>query len=210
MLTYLMNNGMATASELSRSAGLSAQATSNHLSKLVYGQVIRGEKRGRFRYYMIFDDLTAHVIESLIVSAYGRHLERTAFHKQGIESLCLARTCYDHMAGKLGVSLLRALENKNYLFIKDDAIEITDNGKRWFEEMMGIDYRMILSQRRANILLCMDWSERSHHIAGALGAEMYRIFLERNYIRQNNESRSLYVTSKGKNFLKKELGFDFS
>lgn len=209
MLSYLMNNGVATASELSRSAGLSAQATSNHLSKLVYGKIVRCEKQGRFRYYMIFDDLTAHIIETLIVGAYGQHLERTTFHKKGVESLCLARTCYDHMAGKLGVSVLNALVNKDYLFRNNNVIEITNNGKRWIEEVMRINYNVLSNQRRGRVLLCMDWSERSHHISGALGAEMYNIFLERNYVRKNNESRSLCVTQQGKMFLKKEFNLDF-
>jgi DNA-binding transcriptional ArsR family regulator len=198
MLSALMGGQALTAGELARHAGVTAQ-TSGHLGKLTDAQLIAVEKQGRHRYYRLASPDVAHAIHALMavaVSGPKRH------HPIGPkdEALRLARTCYEHMAGRLAIAVADTLTNADYIVVADEAGLITDEGRRFFCDF-GIDLEQTPRSKRPLCRTCLDWSERRPHIAGRLGAALLDRVLDLRWITRTPESRALRITRAG------ELGF---
>ena len=195
MLSALMGGQALTAGELARHAGVTAQTTSGHLGKLAEAQLIAVEKQGRHRYYRLASPEIAQAIHALMaVAASGPRRYRPIGPRD--EALRLARTCYDHMAGRLAIALADALTGKGYVVLADGAGLVTDEGKRFFCDF-GIDLDETTRSRRPLCRTCLDWSERRAHLAGHLGAALLDRSLSLGWISRTTESRALRITRAG-------------
>jgi DNA-binding transcriptional ArsR family regulator len=177
MLTALMNGRALTATELSQEAGITPQTASSHLAKLEAGGLIEQEKQGRHRYYRLADPDVADVLESLQgLAARAGHLRVRTGPKD--PALRRARGCYDHLAGDLGVQMLDSMRRQKLVRQHKNEIELTANGERFVEKALQIDAATLTHPRRPVCKVCLDWSERRHHLAGTLGAALMQRFTE--------------------------------
>jgi DNA-binding transcriptional ArsR family regulator len=202
MLSALMGGQALTAGELARHAGVTAQTTSGHLAKLTEARLIAVERQGRHRYYRLASADAAHAIHALMaVAANGPKRHRPVGPKD--EALRLARTCYDHMAGRLAVAVADALTDKGYLVLADGAGLVTDEGRRFFCDF-GLDIAAESRSRRPLCRTCLDWSERRPHLAGRIGSSLLGRVLDLGWVARMPESRALRLTRAG------EAGFHAS
>lgn len=206
MLWCLLDGRAYTALELSICADISAQSASNHLKKLIQANILLVEKQGRHRYYRYATSEVAQVIESM-AGLVSINDEYTRAKKPELNGITYARTCYDHLAGKIGVKITDALLDKGMVEIVERTYKITSTGKSWFQNV-GIDIDDIMLQKRSFAHPCLDWSERRHHLAGALGASFLTMMLQNDWIRRKKDSREILVTGKGKLELKTRLNLE--
>jgi DNA-binding transcriptional ArsR family regulator len=202
-LTELVDGTALPASELAQRAGVSASTASIQLSKLVDGGLLEVESSGRHRYYRLADPSIASAIEALAVISPHRQATSLKTARVGSE-LQAARTCYDHLAGALGVALLEALQGQRLLTAE---LEVTPRGAARFGEL-GIDVGGLAQGRRPLTRPCLDWTERRHHLAGALGAALASRFLELGWIERRPTSRAVRVTDKGRRGFARELAVE--
>jgi DNA-binding transcriptional ArsR family regulator len=191
------------ASELANRAGVTRSTASIQLAKLVDGGLLTVERHGRHRYYALADPAIAAAIESLAVIAPRRPARSLKEARIGSD-LQAARTCYDHLAGALGVAVFEALLSKRLL---SGDLRPTKTGTRRFADL-GIDVDQVSRNRRAFARPCLDWTERRHHLAGALGAALAARFFELGWVERTRESRAIRVTPAGRRRLGKEFGLE--
>lgn len=188
------------ASELAERAGISASTTSIHLTKLMEAGWVELEQRGRHHYYRLSSPRIAKLLElaMLVVPARAAlrpESERTHLHNLRSD-LRPARTCYDHLAGKLGVDLTDAMVQQGVLEVADKDFILTDHGKDVLQNL-GVEVAAAVRQRRAFARRCLDWTERRDHLGGALGAAIYATWLEQGWVQRQGQSRALCVTPLG-------------
>jgi DNA-binding transcriptional ArsR family regulator len=177
MLTALLSGRALTASELAQEAGITPQTASSHLSKLEAGGMIEPEKQGRHRYYRLTDPDVAGVLEGLAgLAARAGHMRVRTGPKD--PALRRARVCYDHLAGDLGVQMLDSMKAQRLVRQKKQDIELTPEGAQFLETNLQISQEMLAHPRRPVCKVCLDWSERRHHLAGTLGAALMTRFTE--------------------------------
>ena len=192
MLNVLVDGRAFTAGELSSVARITPQTASGHLARMVDAGLLTVASQGRHRYYQLASPEVAMMLESMMVVAEsGRRIGRIG---PADESLRLARTCYDHLAGKLAVGIADTLVDAGHLSLTPDAGEVTPSGRGFFEKL-GID----LSGRsnRPFCRPCLDWSERRYHLAGTLGTRLMNHCLEAGWVRRKAESRAVDLTPLG-------------
>lgn len=207
MLWCLLDGRAYTASELAICANISAQSASNHLAKMINANMLAVEKQGRHRYYRYASAEVAQVIESM-ASLVTLNDENKRLRKPAQNDFTYARTCYDHLAGKFGVDLTASLVHNNILSIDEKRYAVTTEGITWFQAI-GINPEEGKSQKRSFAHQCLDWSERKHHLAGALGALLLDGLLKKDWIRRKQSSREVIITSIGKRQLSDSLGLEF-
>ena len=211
MLTVLMDGRALTASELAGVAGITPQTASTHLARLVAAELVAVEIQGRHRYHRLANPGVARMLEGLMqhasASDWTRRAPRTGPRD---EALRQARTCYDHLAGRLGVAIADALVERGHIEIEEDAGGITDKGAKLFSkvgiELPGVERQGRLVSRPM-CRLCLDWSERRPHLAGRLGAALCRHSFEVGWIRRIGGTRAVSVTQKGRAEMAAMLGF---
>ena len=191
------------ASELSRRARVTPSTASIQLAKLVEGGLLTAERNGRHRYYRLEDPNVATAIESLAVIAPSRPASSLEQARVGSE-LQAARTCYDHLAGALGVALLDALRRQRLLTAE---LEPTRRGMKRFAQL-GIDVDELAERRRPLAKGCLDWTERRRHLAGSLGAALATRCFELGWIERLPSSRAVLLTDAGRTALIRELALD--
>jgi len=194
MLAALMGGQALTAGELARHAGVTAQTTSGHLAKLTAAQLLAVEKQGRHRYFRLASPEVAQAIHALMNVAAGGPKRHHPIGPRD-EALRLARTCYDHMAGRLALAVADALVREGHVILADGAGIVTDEGRLFFSDF-GIAVED-LRARRPLCRTCLDWSERRPHIAGQLGAALLDKVLDRGWVARTAESRALRLTRAG-------------
>jgi len=194
ILTALMDGRALTVSELAEAAGVTLQTASGHLSKLTQANLLTAEKQGRHRYLRLSGADVAQVLEQLMGLAQrtGAIRVRTGPNDAALRE---ARLCYDHLAGEAGVALFGALTAK-HLIADGQCPTLTDSGRQWFKQF-GIAVADLDKARRPLCLHCLDWSERRHHLAGALGSAILDELLRRDWLRRSN-GRALQFTTTGK------------
>lgn len=211
MLHALMDGRALTASELARVAGVTPQTASGHLTRMVDAGLLTVWKQGRHRYHAIASPSVARMMESIMLVAADLEAARPLpFVGPRDESLRAARTCYDHLAGRLGVGLADALTAGGHTELSDDGGVVTDAGFALFERM-GIDIAPLQAGRhkRSGRILCrpcLDWSERRPHLAGAVGAALCAHSLAQGWIRRVDGSRAVIVTPKGQRIFRETFG----
>ena len=192
ILSTLMDGRALTAGELATVAGVTPQTTSSHLSKLVDRRLLEVEKRGSRRYYRLATPLIAQMLEGLMtVAAAGPPRFRPPSRID--EEMRRARTCYDHLAGELGVALTDSMVERGHLVLDADAGELTADGATFLAEM-GVNLASSSRGRRAFCRPCLDWSERRPHLAGRVGAAVATLAFERGWVRRRDKGRSVAIT----------------
>ena len=196
MLSALMSGQALTGSELASLACVSKSTASEHLTRMVNARLLVTTTLGRHRYYRIASPLVAGMLESIKAVAAIEMPARLRPRSAQDDALRFARTCYDHLAGHLGVAIADALVAKGYVTLSDDGGEVTPTGMRFLTDF-GADFSMRSKGRRMFCRSCLDWSERRYHIAGHVGAEIYRRTIQAEWITQKRNARALQVTRKG-------------
>jgi DNA-binding transcriptional ArsR family regulator len=198
MLYCLIDGRARTSTELAVVAGITPSTASVHLQRLKARQLVRVLAQGKHRYYTLDRPDVAAALEALNVVAGGDTFRPTA-----PLALRAARTCYDHVAGTLGVSLYDAFTARGWLSRarRSDACDLTASGADALEAL-GVDVAAARGGRRRFAFACLDWSERRPHLGGALGAAVLRLLLRRRWVDQDLDSRVLRVTSSGQRELR--------
>jgi DNA-binding transcriptional ArsR family regulator len=209
ILAALMDGRAMTAKELSLIAGVSPPTTSGHLGKLVEGKLLNVIVQGRYRYYRLADSLVACAIEGIMALSGAEEPRRRRPISPSSEALRAARTCYDHLAGRLGVGLMDRLLGDGHIQPSDPDYRVTKRGDNFFREF-GIDVASVARQRRGFARPCLDWSERRPHLAGALGAALTRHCFELGWIERLREGRAVAVTASGYAGLRGTFGIDLA
>jgi DNA-binding transcriptional ArsR family regulator len=195
MLVALADGLALPAGELAEIAGVTSQSASGHLRKLVEGGVVSVWPQGRFRYFRLADEEIASALEALAGVACSRS-GRTVSARRRPPHLLAARCCYNHMAGRLGVAFADALVNHDYVRIADDAAALTSVGSQWLVEI-GLPIPKETGAWSQHLRLCLDWTERRFHLAGAIPTAILRFLLDAGHVARAKE-RSLVVTPTGK------------
>jgi DNA-binding transcriptional ArsR family regulator len=197
MLAALLGGQALTAGELAAEAGIAAQTASGHLARLVEGGLVAVERQGRHRYVRLASPAVAEALEglmALVPPAPAGATRRPRGPKDA--AMRLARTCYDHMAGRLAVAIAEALERDGRLRLDEGAGLLTPAGEAVFRAF-GIDFADPAAARRPLCRACLDWSERRPHLAGRLGAALLASSLELGWLARAPRSRTLTVTPAG-------------
>jgi DNA-binding transcriptional ArsR family regulator len=204
ILSSLMDGHALTAGELATVAGVTPQTTSSHLAKLVERRLLAVERRGPRRFYRLATPLIARMLEGMMtVAASGPPRFRPPSRID--DQMRLARTCYDHLAGELGVALSDSMLERGHIEMDADAGELTANGLT-FLAGLGVDLTSPVRNRRAFCRPCLDWSERRLHLAGRVGAAIAGLAFQRDWIRRRYKSRSVEITADGATALKQLFG----
>ncbi|MCK1393947.1 helix-turn-helix transcriptional regulator [Bradyrhizobium sp. 1] len=198
MMAALMGGQALTASELASLAHISRSTASGHLRKLVSAKLLSVTQKRRNRYYRIASPLVARMLESIKAVAALETPARYQPRSAQDDALRFARTCYDHLAGQLGVAIADALVAKKYAVVNEESGELTVRGKRFLFEF-GAELTPKSGNRRIFCRACLDWSERRYHIAGLVGAEIWRRCLELDWLTRDRDTRVVRVTSAGQN-----------
>ncbi len=210
MLTALVDGRALPAGELAAVAGLSPPAASAHLAKLTDGGLLAVEREGRHRYYRLAGPGVAGVLESL-ARLVGQPSRPTAARTAQFRALRHARTCYDHLAGELGVAIAAALEGHGLLApAEGKRLDVTPAGIRWFAAVLGMNVTALRPGRHGIACRCLDWTERHHHLAGSLGTHMLRRCCALGWLTRTPGSRAVQLTRSGRDSLRQQLGIDAS
>ena len=206
ILYCLMDGRARTATELAAVAEVGAPTASSHLNRLVAENLVKVLTQGKHRFYSLEGPNVASVLESLNVLAGG---SRNKFVPTTPDSLRAARTCYDHVAGTLGVVLHDRFTARGWLAALngdgDCAYAVTPKGARAFEAL-GINLEETRALRRKFACGCLDWSERRFHLGGALGAALLHVALKRKWVTAEIDGRALAVTSNGRREMLERFG----
>ena len=204
MLLALLGGEELPARELAARAGASSSLASAHLGKLLEGGLVSAQRAGRERRYRISNPDVAEALEALVGLAPARQANSLRESRQG-EAIRRARTCYDHLAGELGVGLTDALVRQGVLRSSASGFELTASGDRRLHDL-GVDVQAARARRRTFIRHCIDWTERRPHLAGALGAALAARLLELDWVTRRSGSRALDVTPTGARELRRRFG----
>jgi DNA-binding transcriptional ArsR family regulator len=196
ILCALLGGRALTATELAFAAGVSPQTTSGHLGKLLAARLLVLMKQGRHRYYRLAGPHVGRMLESIMnVALTGppRFQPKSKVDAQ----LRQARTCYDHIAGALGVGLAERLTERGFVILGDEAGELTPAGVDFLSKL-GVELSNARTMRRIFCRPCVDWTERRAHIGGAVGAALATRCFELKWIERVRDSRALIVTPTGR------------
>src|SRR5882724_38860 len=206
VLVALLDGRALTATELAYAAEVAPQTASGHLAKLTEGRLLALTKQGRHSYYRLASPLIGRMLESIMaVAADGpvRYQPRW----RGGDALRNARTCYDHLAGRLGVALADALMERDCVVLSEDGGIVTPAGEAFFLGL-GIDLGESTPSRRPFCRPCLDWSERRSHLAGALGGALATRCFELAWIARIRDTRAVLVTPEGRRGLAETFGLE--
>ena len=194
--------GALPAGELAFIGNIAPQTASFHLRKLMDASLIVVERRGKHSYYRLANESVAATLESLAALAPKRDHASPDRHKsERMKQLCFARSCYKHLAGSLGVQILQTLLNRGTLVADSDkTYRLTKPGEDWWLEF-GMPAPRDFSSRA-----CVDWTERRHHLGGALGGALFSRLKEQRWIIPNPAGRTVRVTHLGACELERQLG----
>ncbi len=197
MMTALLDGSSLPAGELARIAGVSAQSASMHLGQLVDGGFLTARQHGRHRYYSIATPEVAHAVEALgVISTTSKYTPSGADR-----ALRYARTCYDHLAGVLGVHLAAAFEQQGLIVPEGESdYELTAAGEALLRQWQ-IDVEALRHSRRIFARRCRDWTEKKDHVAGALGAAICQKLLELRWLTRDRSSRAVHISLAGRKHL---------
>jgi DNA-binding transcriptional ArsR family regulator len=204
ILAALLDGRALTASELAYFAHISPQTASGHLAKLTDGRLLTVMRQGRNRYYRLATLLVAEMLEGIMaVAAHGPQRHRPI--SKADEAMRMARTCYDHFAGKVGVGLADNLIQRGYLVLTPEAGEVTERGAAFLDDF-GVDLAALRVKRRTLCKPCLDWTERRLHLGGMVGAALARRCFDLGWFTRLRDSRALAITAAGQRGLEDVFG----
>jgi DNA-binding transcriptional ArsR family regulator len=203
MLAALLGGEALPAGELASRAAVTPATASSHLKRLVTSGLVTGRRSGRHRFYELANADVAEALESLTRLAA---LPASQDHvPPARRALFFARTCYDHLAGRLGVVVTRRLLERG--LIAGSGYDLTPRGEEWMHSV-AIDVDSLKAQRRTLSRPCLDWSERRDHLAGATGAAIASMMLQRRWIVRMEGTRAVRLTLRGREGLHRSLDLE--
>jgi DNA-binding transcriptional ArsR family regulator len=206
ILYCLMDGHARTSTELAVVAEVSPSTASVHLNRLKEERLVNMLVQGKHRYYSLSGPNVASVLEGLSVLAGGARREFVPATPSRMRS---ARTCYDHLAGTMGVLLHDRFKALGWLRSastgSEPGYDLTPAGMKALEAL-DIDIEATRALRRRFVCACLDWSERRPHLGGSLGAALLNVALKRRWVTQELDSRALSVTSFGRRELMTRFG----
>ena len=204
MLSALMDGRAMSAGELAHAAHVTPQTASGHLAKLVAARLLADEKQGRHRFFRLASPKVARLLEAIMavaVAAAPRY--RPLWMRDA--ALRSARTCYDHLAGRLGVALADSLAGRYHFALDEDGGEVTAEGARFLDEF-GLDLAGAAGRRRRFCRPCLDWSERRPHLGGAVGAALAIRCFTLGWVERVKDSRAVAITAPGRDGFLRTFG----
>ena len=222
MLAHLLDGTLATAGELARAVDVTPQTASAHLSKLLDAELVTMRAQGRHRYFKLADGDIAHALEALAIVA-----ERDTTADPGRDKWSLAayrplreaRSCYGHLAGRLGVHLHDALIERDVLIQGNGRFQLAESGRQWLSKLgfdaTGMSPSNASSNSRVRGIVrgivypCVDWSERRDHFAGPLAVGLLDHFITKRWIARVPDSRALLLSAQGRRALSDLFGRNF-
>ncbi|HUQ58016.1 winged helix-turn-helix domain-containing protein [Lentzea sp.] len=177
-----------TAHELATHAGVAPSTASEHLTRLVEGGLLVEHRQGRHRYVALAGPHVAELLETMTAFAGPDRKPRTLRAASASEAMARGRTCYDHLAGKLGIALKSGLLE---LGVVTTDLAVTDIGMAWLGELG------FAPSKRQTSRACLDWTERVPHLAGAAGAHLCGVFFERGWVKRIGSTRAVVLTPSG-------------
>jgi DNA-binding transcriptional ArsR family regulator len=205
VLNVLMDGRALTATELAYIAGVSPQTTSGHLGRLTEAGLLAVHRQGRHAYYRLASPKIANMLEGIMAVAADTASPTRSSAWRGGEALRNARTCYDHLAGRLGVALTDALTEREHVQLGEDGGVVTEAGET-FLTGFGIDVGGIRQGKRVFCRPCVDWRERRLHLAGAVGAAIAGRCLDLGWLRRQRDTRAVAITETGRRGLIDRFG----
>ena len=206
MLWNLLDGRAYTATELAICANISRQSCSNHLLKMVEANLLTVVKQGRHKYFKLANENVARVIESIGYLLPQKNQIKKQITKNEKKGIKYARTCYDHLAGKIAVEITESLMKNEIIIFRPDKYEISEKGKKWFRNL-AVNTDELQNVKRKFAFPCLDWSERKFHIGGALGAAILDLFIQKGWVRKSKFSREITLTGIGELELSKILKY---
>jgi DNA-binding transcriptional ArsR family regulator len=208
MLGALMDGRALSASELSRVAGVTPQTASGHLARLTDANLLAVERQGRHRYHRLASTEVAELIESVMRIAAITVPAPVKMPVTGPRDAMMrrARTCYDHLAGGLGIAVTDALVAKGVIAFDDGAGVVLPGGVERLAELGIAVPDAPRKTARPLCRPCLDWSERRPHLAGRLGAAVCSHFLDTHLVSRVPGGRTLTITPKGERALRERFG----
>jgi DNA-binding transcriptional ArsR family regulator len=208
MLWALSDGREVAASELARVAGVTRPTASVHLARLAAANLVSVRSDGRYRHYRLARPELVQALEALAILAPPA-APRTHRQARIGRAVRAARTCYDHLAGRLGVGLTQTLVERGALRVAGRQFDVTPGGARLLGDL-GVDVEAARGRRRGFAPACLDWSERVPHLAGALGAALLARLLDLGWIERSPASRAVSVTVAGRRGLVRTFGLGVS
>jgi DNA-binding transcriptional ArsR family regulator len=206
MLTALLDGGALSASQLASAARITPQTASTHLAKLTQAGLLSVVHDGRHRHFRLASSTVTDMIDAIVAVALASRPRSRPLSRRA-RTLGAARICFDHLAGRLSVDLIDALVDREYVVLDGDVAEITAGGIRFFTRF-GIALPTPRSPGRRVCRLCLDWTERRPHIAGAVGAAIARRCLDLGWIERVSGGQAVIVTPSGRRGFRKSFGFE--
>lgn len=212
MLAQLLDGTLATAGELARAVDVTPQTASAHLAKLLDAELVSMRAQGRHRYFKLADGDIAHALEALAIVAERNTTAdpaRGKWSQDAYRPLREARSCYGHLAGRLGVHLHDALIERDVLVLADDRYRLAEPGRQWLDKL-GFDAAGVTSSNSRGVVYpCVDWSERRDHFAGPLAVGLLDHFIAKRWVTRVPDSRALSVSAQGRRALGDLFGRGF-
>jgi DNA-binding transcriptional ArsR family regulator len=205
MLLALMDGRALTAGELASVAGVTPQTASGHLARLVGAGLLAVETQGRHRYHRLASPLVARMVETILSLAGGADARPVRVGPRD-SGLRLARTCYDHLAGRVAVEIAERMVEAGGLVLGSDGGELTEAGRGLLADA-GVEVPAA-GGRRAFCRPCLDWSERRYHLAGVVGAALLDGLVARGWLRRMAASRAVAISPAGERGLRAAFGID--
>ncbi|HKD53481.1 MAG TPA: metalloregulator ArsR/SmtB family transcription factor [Steroidobacteraceae bacterium] len=206
ILVSLLDGRARTGTELGAIAEVGASTVSAHLQRLAAVHLVAVRRQGKHRYYSLTGPEVAALLEKMSALAGARY---APYMSRAPERLRAARTCYDHIAGTVGVALRDRLTELGWLAAHasgdEETYEVSTSGASAFAAL-GIDLGATRSLRRRFAFGCLDWTERRYHLGGSLGAALLGLALRRRWVVQDLDSRALRVTVGGRRELLGRFG----
>lgn len=201
MVLALMSGQALSAADLAREAGVTPSTATGHLAKLVSAGLLAVRRQGRYRYFQIAGADVGHAVEALIaVAARAGHLRTRPGPKD--EAMRHARSCYDHLAGRMAVDMFGHWMSSGFLCWRSGALHLTRKG-RDFLKARGIAFEALENNKRPLCRSCMDWSERRHHLAGILGAQVLEMTVAKGWATRESRLRTVSFSKRGEeNFVR--------
>jgi len=203
MLLVLLDGTVRPAGELARMAGVAPSTASAHLRKLIEGELLAVVDQGRHRYFRLANEQVAQMLEGISVTGVRA---RPALPWRGDDVMLKARTCYDHLAGALGVALFEQLRAADGWALSEDAVHLSEAGRAKLRGAGLLSANDSVDGVPGRV--CVDWSERRFHLGGKLGAWLTSRLFEQKWIRRRASTRALTVTTSGRQRLR-SLGVEW-
>ncbi len=205
MCLALLDGRAWTAGELAKHAGVARSTATEHLDRLIGGGLLSEARQGRHRYVRLADPGVAGLLEDITARLEpGLPAVRGLRAATADAALRRGRTCYDHLAGRLGVAVTDAL-TRDGLLDQEGGFAVTGYGVTWLIERLGVEPERLRAGRRPLARACLDWTERRPHLGGVAGARVCETFLGRGWVGRIGSGRAVKVTPSGRVALRELL-----